>query len=487
MGGGANSDFTVGSGAMLTLNFTGTQWANMVRGGLHGPGMVTNLGNFAWSGGRIGDVGSGLFDNQGTFNWNGGGYLTGTLQNERTVTIASLTYFDGVDMSLQDGSLVNNFGTIAETAGTLWTTGSPTITNQFGAVYDLQGDVNIQQAYGGNPVFNNAGTFKKSAGTGTSHVSGITFNNTGSVEVDSGTLVIGQLAMLGSSSSLVVNSGTLRITAAAAPSVETGATATVAFGATLELVGTVSPLTDSSNNAKRADVMNAGTLQIDSGSTQQVGKIDPDGGMGGTVVVADSARLTAQQIVQSTLTIGVGSTVTILPSTSGNGDVSAAASISVCSENAPSSAVAASSADSDSAVDPFLVIQSAIDSGTISAVVGRRMENRLLTIAQLSESDPSLDANVLEDSQRAMIPGWPAGSINVDPSPAELVSLAESDGLTPTAALNPESSSIGVAGLAIGSTAGAPTAVPEPSTIVLAGLAVAAAAVASHRRKSIQS
>ena len=192
MGGGANSDFTVGSGAMLTLNFTGTQWANMVRGGLHGPGMVTNLGNFAWSGGRIGDVGSGLFDNQGTFNWNGGGYLTGTLQNERTVTIASLTYFDGVDMSLQDGSLVNNFGTIAETAGTLWTTGSPTITNQFGAVYDLQGDVNIQQAYGGNPVFNNAGTFKKSAGTGTSHVSGITFNNTGSVEVDSGTLVIGQ-------------------------------------------------------------------------------------------------------------------------------------------------------------------------------------------------------------------------------------------------------------------------------------------------------
>ena len=54
----------------------------------------------------------------------------------------------------------------------------------------MEGDVQVTGSSGS--TINNAGTFWKSAGTGTSIVSNwIAFNNTGTVEVDSGTLVLG--------------------------------------------------------------------------------------------------------------------------------------------------------------------------------------------------------------------------------------------------------------------------------------------------------
>src|SRR5258707_5993254 len=50
--------------------------------------------------------------------------------------------------------------------------------NQAGATFDAQSNVNISTQGGVAPSFNNAGTFKKSAATGTSTV-GIAFNSTG--------------------------------------------------------------------------------------------------------------------------------------------------------------------------------------------------------------------------------------------------------------------------------------------------------------------
>jgi hypothetical protein len=68
----------------------------------------------------------------------------------------------------------------------------------------------------------------------------------------------------------------------------------------LELAGSVSALTDSTNNIQRADITSAGNLQIDSGSIQQVGGIDGTG----TTTVSAGASLTANYIVQSALVIG---------------------------------------------------------------------------------------------------------------------------------------------------------------------------------------
>src|SRR5204863_73818 len=60
------------------------------------------------------------------------------------------------------------------------------IINLAGATFDIQND---QKFYitSGFEFFNNAGTVRKSAGTGTNSI-GVIFNNTGTVDAQSGTL-----------------------------------------------------------------------------------------------------------------------------------------------------------------------------------------------------------------------------------------------------------------------------------------------------------
>ena len=70
-----------------------------------------------------------------------------------------------------------------------WESGGAAFNNNPGAVYDIQNDNGIAMT-----TFNNYGLFKKSAGTGTSLVTGNHFNDFGpggTVEVDSGTLAFG--------------------------------------------------------------------------------------------------------------------------------------------------------------------------------------------------------------------------------------------------------------------------------------------------------
>ena len=86
--------------------------------------------------------------NAGTVNWTGTGHLR------------VLNYLGG-----------NYFGTIANLAGGL---------------FDIQNDT-LLDYYSGTELFNNAGTLRKSAGTGTTTIN-LQLNNTGSVDVESGTL-----------------------------------------------------------------------------------------------------------------------------------------------------------------------------------------------------------------------------------------------------------------------------------------------------------
>src|SRR5437660_8498769 len=71
-----------------------------------------------------------------------------------------------------------------ETANEKGTYGE-SISVLFRALFDIQSDMTMPFAGGVQPVFNNAGTFRKSVGTGTSSI-GIPFYNSGLVEADSG-------------------------------------------------------------------------------------------------------------------------------------------------------------------------------------------------------------------------------------------------------------------------------------------------------------
>ena len=97
----------------------------------------------------------------------------------------------------------------------------------------------------------------------------------------------------------------------------TGVTATVASGATLELDGSISALTDAHTNVNRVNVSNNGSLIVGNalipetaGNTQQVGEIDG----GGSTTVTDGASLTANHINQALLVIGNGSFFALVPS-----------------------------------------------------------------------------------------------------------------------------------------------------------------------------
>jgi hypothetical protein len=64
---------------------------------------------------------------------------------------------------------------------------SAIITNRAGALFHVQNATSIG-ALGGSPRFDNAGTFRKSANAGTTTMSGVSFNNSGAVEIQTGTL-----------------------------------------------------------------------------------------------------------------------------------------------------------------------------------------------------------------------------------------------------------------------------------------------------------
>ena len=102
------------------------------------------------------------------------------------------------------GWSLNNFGPATESydppgGGVGFTLGSDaTFDNEAGATLTFVSNIGIGAGSGGGTVLN-AGTLSKT-GTGTSTIaSGITFTNTGSVEVQTGTLNLGSLDFSGNS------------------------------------------------------------------------------------------------------------------------------------------------------------------------------------------------------------------------------------------------------------------------------------------------
>jgi len=240
-------------------------------------GALTVTGPVTWTGGTI--TGSGQTTAQGGLEIGGEVYLIGhTLTNTALATQTA-----SGEVRMQNG----------------------VFSNSAGATFDIQGDGDFKRWYSTGDVFNNAGTLRKSAGTETAMFDRVGFNNTGTVEIQSGRLdldnsvafdgpniltsqPLGTLALDGDLLGATQNAdlfdpqGTLRLagTAAAgtprlleamsqdAGAVPAGFVRNFAYG-TLKLDGGYAQLVDDSDNASGADAeaFYVNTLIVPTGST----------------------------------------------------------------------------------------------------------------------------------------------------------------------------------------------------------------------------
>ncbi len=165
--GGSSTKQTLSiSGNTLTLNNASSINTNGIlnhsSGTITGPGSLTVNGAYNWSGGSMSGTGS-----------------------TNIVSGATLTISGTSSVSL-DTRTLNNSGTVVW-ANTNWMSfyNNATINNNTGGLFDIQNDQTMQNSSGG--VFNNYGTFRKTVATATSTIS-IPFNNSGSVDIRSGTV-----------------------------------------------------------------------------------------------------------------------------------------------------------------------------------------------------------------------------------------------------------------------------------------------------------
>ena len=151
-----------GGGVYAATNVTVTLPSLNLYGGLGGDGTWTVNGLINWTGGTI--------DGVGVLNANGGMVISAssspflfrrTVNNGGTVTWTGIANF-GVGL----GAVFNNLA---------------------GGLFEVQTDAGFFHQFGGLMTFNNAGTFRKSAGAGLTALEGH-FNNTGTVEAQSGTV-----------------------------------------------------------------------------------------------------------------------------------------------------------------------------------------------------------------------------------------------------------------------------------------------------------
>jgi len=207
LAGGAGSintggNFTVASGAILDLtNSTNTQ---TYIGSYTGSGEGTiclSCGNFSGTL-NIGAAGA-------TFNFSGRlfQWIRGTLKGPGVLTnIGTLNISNPQNITF-DGGMLNNAGTVVWTgAGGISFANAAVFNNLGNGVFDIQGNAVIATGVG---AFNNAGTFRKSAGTGTTTISGSTFNNSGTVDMQSGTLAVSNKYTQATSGTLNIRIGGL--------------------------------------------------------------------------------------------------------------------------------------------------------------------------------------------------------------------------------------------------------------------------------------
>ena len=181
------------SGALgTTVNINSLQSAAglHIQGGSHAPTSLM-ISSTAQIDGPVSVV-SGSFGGGGTLTindrltWTGGTLVGG---GTLTVVPGATLAFDSAGSPNSSGSwTIENQGTIDWIRGGLNNSDPMTINNRPGALFNVRDGGSLGSGNSGR-IINNEGTLRKSEGTGRSQIAMI-FNNTGSVEVQAGTLAI---------------------------------------------------------------------------------------------------------------------------------------------------------------------------------------------------------------------------------------------------------------------------------------------------------
>jgi hypothetical protein len=308
------------------------------------------------------------------------------------------------------------------------------------------------------------------AGLGAVTVGKISPSSTASsalVKSSPGLLQISGAPKLNGGSTLSINSGTLEFSVASGTAtIGPNMNATVASGATLQLAGSVSPLSDGSAinpaSGNLANIANSGSLTVSSGN-QSAGAVTGSG----TTAVQAGANLTASQIIQSSLTIGAGSTITIRPS--GGGATNGVAT------NATS---AAPLAPAIAASDPFIVIQAALENGAGGSGGNLSSPNIAAILGDLATAETELKLRI---ARSAFLRAEHRFSQLQDISPISensFVARIDIDKLL----WSREQSSDAVFAPSDGAGTAIPAPVPEPSALLLAAVGTLGICVVRRRR-----
>jgi hypothetical protein len=223
--------FVMLNGASVTANSTAECGSLMLGGGgtpaaVGGSGTLTVHSNGVWSSGDMTGSGRTIIGSNATFTINN--IASTVFLNTRTLENAGKILWTGADaFNLQCGGAV--------------------ITNRAGALFEVRNNASFGP-FPGNSRFDNAGTFRKTAGSGTttfavnnSFVTAFYFNNYGTVDLQTGTLLC---------NATYVNNGALTVSSGATMRMAAGGsgdgTFTNASGGLVDWTGSTSTFTVSS-------------------------------------------------------------------------------------------------------------------------------------------------------------------------------------------------------------------------------------------------
>ncbi|HEY3243823.1 MAG TPA: hypothetical protein VGM03_10770 [Phycisphaerae bacterium] len=199
-------------------------------------------------------------------------------------------------------TFVNN-GTATWTGGTLGINAGATFTNALGALFDDQQganqnpsgipqDNNITWSSGPQTgVFNNAGTFRKSSGSGTTNISFVPFNNSGTLEVLAGTLAFGTGGMTQTAGETILNGGNIQTSTPIALQGGTLRGNGTITGSVNSSGGTVAPGLSPGMLTISGNYTNNGTLAIELGGTTAGNGFDVLA-VGGTATLGGTLQVT---------------------------------------------------------------------------------------------------------------------------------------------------------------------------------------------------
>jgi len=276
-----NNTMTLSGGI---ANFSGTglvtpSVVDLSSGVLGGSGLVTVASQMSWTGGTMSGSGRTIIAPNATLNINNPipAYLTArTLENAGTIL------WTGANIGLS----------------------TTVITNRTGAQFNVQ-NAAFLFAQSGNSRFDNAGALRKSANTGTTtFADGVSFNNSGMVEIQTGTLLC---------NGSFTNNGAVILSPGTTNRLAGGGTHTGSFdvpaGATLNLGGTQVSSAGSS-------MTGAGHLTVSGGTANLAGLVNLSGTntfSGGTANLTGNYICTNNTLIISGGTANFNGTGAVLP------------------------------------------------------------------------------------------------------------------------------------------------------------------------------